>query len=63
MSKGSPRTGPDRDTIIRLIRETWPDAAVATVEGAAFFSLLAEAHDRLAAVRGRQRRAAAGDGG
>jgi hypothetical protein len=32
-------TGPDRDAIIRLIRETWPDAVVATVEGATFFSL------------------------
>jgi hypothetical protein len=39
MSKESLSTGPDRDAIIRLIRETWPDAAVATIEGAAFFSL------------------------
>jgi hypothetical protein len=31
--------GPDRDGMIRLIRETWPDAVVATIESAAFFSL------------------------
>jgi Family of unknown function (DUF6194) len=31
--------GPDRDALIRLIRETWPDAIVATIEGAVFFSL------------------------
>jgi hypothetical protein len=31
--------GPDRDALIALIRETWPDAVVATIEGAAFFSL------------------------
>ena len=31
--------GPDRDAMIRLIRETWPDAVVATIESAAFFSL------------------------
>jgi hypothetical protein len=39
MSKESLPTGPDRDAIIRLIRDTWPDAAVATIKGAAFFSL------------------------
>jgi Family of unknown function (DUF6194) len=32
-------TGPDRDAMIRLIRETWPDAVVATIESATFFSL------------------------
>jgi hypothetical protein len=31
--------GPDRDGMIRLIRETWPDSVVATMEGATFFSL------------------------
>jgi hypothetical protein len=31
--------GPDRDALIQLIRETWPDAVVATIESAAFFSL------------------------
>jgi Family of unknown function (DUF6194) len=31
--------GPDQDTMIRLIREKWPQATVATMEGAAFFSL------------------------
>jgi hypothetical protein len=31
--------GPDRDAMIRLIRETWPDAVVATIESATFFSL------------------------
>ena len=31
--------GPDRDAIIRLIRDTWPAAVVATIESAAFFSL------------------------
>jgi hypothetical protein len=32
-------TGPDRDAMIRLIRDTWPDAVVAKIESAAFFSL------------------------
>lgn len=31
--------GHDRDALIRLIRETWPDAVVATIESATFFSL------------------------
>jgi hypothetical protein len=31
--------GPDREALINLIRETWPDAVVATIESAAFFSL------------------------
>ena len=39
MSKESRPNGPDRDTLIRLIRETWPDALVATIESAMFFSL------------------------
>jgi hypothetical protein len=39
MSDESLPTGPDRNGMIRLIRETWPLAAVATMEGAAFFSL------------------------
>jgi hypothetical protein len=38
MSKSLP-DGPDRDTLIRLIRETWPDAVVASIESAMFFSL------------------------
>jgi hypothetical protein len=39
MRKASLPNGPDRDTLIRLIRETWPDAIVATIESATFFSL------------------------
>jgi hypothetical protein len=39
MSTESLPNGPDRDAQIRLIRETWPDAAVATIEGATFFAL------------------------
>jgi hypothetical protein len=39
MSNNPLRDGPDRDTLIRLIRETWPDAIVATIESAMFFSL------------------------
>jgi hypothetical protein len=31
--------GPDLDEMIRLIRERWPDAAVARIDGAIFFSL------------------------
>ena len=31
--------GPDRDAMIAMIRENWPDAVVATIESAAFFSL------------------------
>jgi hypothetical protein len=31
--------GPDRDAMTRLIRERWPDAVVATIDSAAFFSL------------------------
>jgi len=39
MSSERPPAGPDRDAMIRLIRDTWPDAAVATIESATFFSL------------------------
>jgi len=39
MSTESLPTGPDRDALIRLIRETWPHAVVATIESASFFSL------------------------
>jgi hypothetical protein len=39
MSTESLPNGPDRDTLIRLIRETWPDAVVATIDSATFFSL------------------------
>jgi hypothetical protein len=39
MSPGSLPKGPDRDALIQLIRETWPDAVVATIESAVFFSL------------------------
>jgi hypothetical protein len=39
MSTESLPNGPDRDALIRLIRETWPDAVVATIESATFFSL------------------------
>lgn len=39
MSTESPSDGPDLDEMIRLIRERWPDAAVARIEGAIFFSL------------------------
>jgi hypothetical protein len=39
MSTDSLPDGPDRDTLIGLIRETWPDAVVATIESAMFFSL------------------------
>ena len=31
--------GPDQDEMIRLIQERWPDAAVARIDGAIFFSL------------------------
>ena len=31
--------GPDRDEMIQLIRDTFPDAVVATIDSAAFFSL------------------------
>jgi hypothetical protein len=31
--------GPDREAMIRLVRETWPDAFVAEIESAVFFSL------------------------
>lgn len=44
MSNGSLPTGSDREGIIRLIRQTWPDADVVTMDGAAFFSLDAERH-------------------
>jgi hypothetical protein len=39
MSTESLPSGPDRDALLRLIRETWPDAVVATIESATFFSL------------------------
>lgn len=39
MSTDSVQTGPDRDAMISLVRETWPDAVVATIDGAVFFSL------------------------
>ena len=39
MSTESLPNGPDADALIRLIRETWPDAVVATIESATFFSL------------------------
>lgn len=39
MSTESLPTGPDRDALIRPIRETWPHAVVATIEGASSFSL------------------------
>jgi hypothetical protein len=31
--------GPDREAMIRLVRETWPNAFVAEIESAVFFSL------------------------
>ena len=31
--------GPDRDEMIQLIREAFPDAVVATIDSAAFFSV------------------------
>lgn len=31
--------GPNRDALIGLLRETWPDAHVAEMDGAVFFSL------------------------
>jgi deazaflavin-dependent oxidoreductase (nitroreductase family) len=39
MSQESLPTGPDREALIRLIREAYPDADFVTMEGAAFFSL------------------------
>ena len=36
--------GPDREAMLRLIGETWPDADVVTIESAAFFSLDPEKH-------------------
>jgi hypothetical protein len=33
------RPGPDLDEMIRMIRDRWPDAFVASIEGAIFFSL------------------------
>lgn len=39
MSTESLPIGPDRDALISLIRENWPDAVVATIDSAAFFSL------------------------
>lgn len=37
-------TGPDAEALISLIRETWPHTDVASVPGAAFFSLDSETH-------------------
>jgi hypothetical protein len=37
-------TGPDPESIIRLIRETYPEVDIVTMEGAAFFSLDPEKH-------------------
>ena len=39
MSTESLPIGPNRQALIRLIRETYPDADFATMDGAAFFSL------------------------
>jgi hypothetical protein len=39
MSTESLPDGPDRDELIGLIRERWPHAPVARIEGAIFFSL------------------------
>jgi hypothetical protein len=39
MSTESLPNGPDRETLIRLISDTWPDAVVATIQSAVFFSL------------------------
>src|SRR5438270_5393452 len=44
MSADSLRAGIDREGVIRFIQETYPDADVVTMEGAAFFSLDAEKH-------------------
>jgi hypothetical protein len=33
MSTESLPNGPDADALIRLIRETWPDAVVAPIDG------------------------------
>lgn len=39
MSSKSPVPGPDLDAMIALLRDRWPDAVTATIEGAIFFSL------------------------
>ncbi len=39
MSTKRPPDGPDLDEMIQLIRDRFPDAAVATIDSAAFFSL------------------------
>lgn len=39
MSTESLPTGPDRNSLIALIKETWPETVVATLPDAAFFSL------------------------
>jgi hypothetical protein len=44
MTTESRPAGPDRDTVARFIRETYPHADVVTIEGAVFFSLDAERH-------------------
>jgi len=36
--------GPDPEALIKLIRETWPETDLATMNGAAFFSIDAEKH-------------------
>jgi hypothetical protein len=37
-------TGPDLEAVTNLIRETYPEAGVVTIDGAVFFSLDAEKH-------------------
>lgn len=39
MSTDTPTDGPTREEMIGLIRDRWPDAATAEIEGAIFFSL------------------------
>jgi hypothetical protein len=39
MSTETIPTGPDRDTLIALITQTWPETVVASLPDAAFFSL------------------------
>ncbi|HEX5039974.1 MAG TPA: DUF6194 family protein [Candidatus Limnocylindria bacterium] len=39
MNTDSLPIGPDRDSLIALIRQTWPETVVATLPDAAFFSL------------------------
>jgi hypothetical protein len=44
MTPESLPTGPDPEALITLIRETWPETDVATMHGAAFFSLDPDKH-------------------